>query len=105
MRGGEGAAAVGVPVAVLAEDKIVGGASNGDGVGAAVITDLRSDVLAAEGVGGVDMAIAEKAEPGEIGSAEEDRNLLIAEIAWDALSGSRFGAHHLSLSLCSSAQT
>ncbi|KAI6689474.1 hypothetical protein NL676_026302 [Syzygium grande] len=53
--GGEGD--VGVPVAVPAEDEVVGEAAGGG----AVVADLGAVVLARE-VGGVDLVVAEKAE-------------------------------------------
>lgn len=91
---------MGVPVAVVAEEEVVGGAANGDRFGATVVADLRSEMLTRKSVGGVDVLVAEQAELGRVGPAVENRNLVIAVIAGNALSGSRFGANHFSLSLC-----
>lgn len=42
MGGGNSAAGMGIPVAVLAEDEVVGGAADGNRLGGAVVTDLRA---------------------------------------------------------------
>lgn len=55
---------MGIPVAVAAEGEAIGGAADGDGLGAAVVADLGSDVLAGERVSGVDESVAEEAELG-----------------------------------------
>ena len=72
---------VGVVVAVVAEDEVVGGAADGDGLGGAVVADLRAHVLLGEGVGGVHVLVAEQAELGRVGLAVEHRRLLAAEVA------------------------
>lgn len=94
MRGGDGAAAVGVPVALVAEKEVVGGAAEGDGLGGAVVADLRAHVLPGEQVGAVHVLVAEQAELGGVRLAVEHRQLLTAEIAGNSLSGSRFRTHH-----------
>lgn len=95
--GGERAASMGVPVALLAENEIVGGAADGDGLGRAVVADLGAKVLAGEKVGGVNVLVAEQAELGGVGPTVENSNLVAAEIARHALRASRFGRHHFSL--------
>lgn len=94
--GGDRAGGVCVGIAVLTEDEVVGGAENGDGVGAAVIADLRADVLEGEGVGGVDVLVAKQTELGGVSSAVKNGGLVIAEVAGNALtaSHSRIGTHH-----------
>lgn len=57
--GGDRAATVGVPIALVAENEVVGGAADGDGLGRAIITDLRAHVLPGEQVGGVHVLVAE----------------------------------------------
>lgn len=96
MGGGDGRGGVGIPVAVLAEDEVVGGAADGDGLGGTVVADLGAEVLAGEGVGGVDVVVAEQAELGGVSSAVENGGLLIAEIAGDAAfcKTAPFWAHH-----------
>lgn len=99
--GGDRAGGVCVGIAVLTEDEVVGGAADGDGVGAAVIADLRADVLEGEGVGGVDVLVAKQTELGGVSSAVKNGGLLIAEIAGYALpvSHSRLRTHHHFFSL------
>lgn len=91
-----------IGIAVLAEDEVVGGAENGDGLGGAVIAYLRADVLAGEGVGGVDVLVAEQTKLGVIGLAVEDGSLFIAEITcyFGLSGGSRFWSHHFCLLAC-----
>ena len=97
--GGDGGGCMGVGVAVVAKEEVVGGAAGGDGLATAVFADLGADMLSGEGVGRMDVVVAEQAELGRVSSAVYNRNLLIAEIAGHALSASRFGTHHLSLSV------
>lgn len=93
---------VSVPIAVLAEDEVVGVAADGDRAGGTVIADLRAQVLAREEVSGVDVLIAEQAELGGVSSAIKNGCLLGAEVAWNALSGLRFGGNHLCYALFTS---
>lgn len=72
---------MGVPVAVLAEEEAVGGASDGDGLAAAIVADLRAHVLAGERVGRVDDSVAGEAELGRVGSAEENGDRVATELA------------------------
>jgi len=67
---GGGGVGVSVEVAGVAEEEIVGGAAEGGG-GVAVVANLEAEVLEGEGVGGVDVVVAEEAEFGGVGSAEE----------------------------------
>lgn len=59
MGGGDGAGAVSIPVAVAAENEVVGGATNGDRSRTTAVTDLRTMMFGREGIGGVDMLVAE----------------------------------------------
>lgn len=81
MGGGGGASAVGVPVAFLAEEEGVGGASDGYRLAAAVVADLAAHVLAGERVRRVDDSVAGEAELGRVGSAEENGDRVTAELA------------------------
>lgn len=95
-----GAGSVGIPVAILAEKEVVGSAADGDGLGGAVVADERAEVLAGEGVGGVDVMVAEQAELSRVSSAVENGNLVIAEIAGHAFCYTKtrpFRAHHFNL--------
>lgn len=77
----DGGTAVGVPVAVGAEGEAVGGAARSGGLGAAVLAGERADMLACQGVGDVDVAVAREAEPGGVGTAVEHRGRLAAVVA------------------------
>lgn len=61
---GGGGGAVGVPVAVLAEEEVVGVAAAGDGLRGAVVADLGAEVFPGEGVGGMDVVVAQQAQFG-----------------------------------------
>ena len=71
---------MGVPITVMAEEKILGGTADGDGLRATIVTDLRSEMLTRKEVGGVDMLVTEQAELGSVSSTVENRNLLTAKI-------------------------
>lgn len=73
--GGERAVAVG------AEEEVIGEAADGGGVGGAVVADLGAEVLAGEGVGGVDVVVAHQAQLRRVRSAEHNRNPVVAVIA------------------------
>lgn len=45
-----------------AEEEIIGGTSDGDGVGTAIVADLRSEVFEGESVSGVNGVVAEETE-------------------------------------------
>lgn len=62
---------VGVGVAVVTEDEVVGGAANRGGVGVTGVANLVTHVLEGECVGGVHVLVADEAEFGGVGSAEE----------------------------------
>lgn len=81
MRGGHSAAAVRIPIALLAEDEAVGGASEGGGLGGAVIADLGAEMLLGEGVGGVHVLVTREAELGAVGAAVEYGRPVAAKIA------------------------
>lgn len=51
-------------------------------------------MLPGEEVGGVDMVVAEQAELGGVGTAVENRNLLVAEVAGNGIFGRGFGSYH-----------
>ncbi|GFY99932.1 B-box type zinc finger protein with CCT domain-containing protein [Actinidia rufa] len=96
---GDGRGCMGVGVAAGAEDEVVGGATDGSGGQGAVVADLGAAVLEREGVGSVDVVVAEQAELGRVRLAGEHRSLVVAVVARHSLFSSRFAAHHLSLSL------
>lgn len=84
-----------VPIAVLAENKVVGVASYGGELRGAIIADLRAQVLAREQVSGMNLLIAEQTELGGVSSAIQNSCLLGTEIARNAFRAPRFGANHL----------
>lgn len=88
-----------VPITLLAENEIVGGAADGDRLGGAIVADLRAKVFTGEKVGGVNVLVAEQAELGGVSPTVQNSYLVTAEIARHGLSGSRFGGHHFSLLL------
>lgn len=92
---GGGGGAVGVPVAVLAEEEVVCVAAAGDGLRGAVVADLGAEVFPGEGVGGMDVVVAQQAQFGGVGSAVEDGTVLVAVVAGHAVvSGSLFRTDH-----------
>ena len=102
--GGDGAGGVGVPVAVVAEEEVVGGAADGDGLGAAVVADLGAEVLPREQVGRVHVLVAQQAQLRRVRPAVQHRHLVAAEIARHALvprpsptATPRSRAHHFSI--------
>lgn len=88
-----------IPIALPAEHQIISLATNRNGLGTAVITDLGTEMLPREKISGVHMLVTKEAELGGIRSAVENRYLVAAEIAGNAPFSIRFGAPHVLCSL------
>lgn len=69
VRESERGRSVSIPIAVLAENEIVGGAANRNRMGRTVIADLRAGVLLREKICRVNVLIAEQTELSRISSA------------------------------------
>lgn len=85
--GDRGTAPVNIPVALLTQDEAVSEAPHGDRLAAAVIADLGPHVLSREEIGRVHVVVAGQTELRRVGSAEQNRRSLVAEVARNSLGG------------------